>query len=320
MINNGQSDRDSMDSDSTVKATVQADPLYLYYRLFTVGIGIPSKQPILPGNRYVGRIRAKSVAPPQTASLIKRHIFKIEDIIYDPQSTLYLSKSCRSPLDDGKRVSISPGSVGTTPEDPLELIITTYTGRAQIETVSMMPEYIYYSLYTEDGDITPKHPINCGGDDSHSVARIDNYLVPPPHSPDSIIRCISYVEGFSYCVWHRLFIDVASESPINYRAEWIPESGGPGSTPDTPLIFVKFAATRQSIGPMPYYTYITVYSARTKSAESFRVPFPLYTDGVVCREILQRPRFPGQYVDVYRVYNDAGVHGFVIKDEAVLSY
>jgi len=259
------------------------------------------------------------VAPPQTAFLIKRHIFKIEGMTYDPQSALYLSKSCRSALDDGERVSISPTSVGTDPEDPMELVITTYTGSPQIEIVSMKPEYIYYNLYTEDGDITPKHPINCSGDDSPSVACIDNYLVPPPHSPDSIVRCISYVEGFSYCVWHRLFIDVASESPINYREVWIPESGGPGSTPDIPLIFVKFSGTRQSVRPEPYYTCIRVYSASSESTEVFPVPFPLYTDGVVRREILQPWSRPPKYDNVYRVYNDAGVHGFVIKDDAVLT-
>ena len=109
----------------------------------------------------------------------------------------------------------------------------------------MIPFTVYYSLYTEDGDITPKHPINCSSDDSPSVARIDKTLVPPPHSPDSIIRFISYVEGFSYCAWHRLFTSVTSKSPINYMDAWVPERGGPGSTPDTPLIFVKFATRRQ---------------------------------------------------------------------------
>ncbi|KIM83738.1 hypothetical protein PILCRDRAFT_434652 [Piloderma croceum F 1598] len=141
MIEDDTKQSDSTDSDSTVKATVQGDPLYLYYRLFTTYIGIPSRKPILPGNRYVGRIRAKSVAPPQTVFLIKRHIFKIEDMTYNPQSALYLSKSCRSALDDGERVSISPGSVGSNPEDPMELVIATYTGSPQIEIVSMKPEY-----------------------------------------------------------------------------------------------------------------------------------------------------------------------------------
>ena len=120
----------------------------------------------------------------------------------------------------------------------------------------MIPFAVYYSLYTEDGDITPKHPINCGGDDSPSVARIDKTLVPPPHSPECIIRSISYVEGFLYCVWHRLFTGITSESPINYREVWIPESGGPGSTPDIPLIFVKFDTTRHSVRPKRSSKYI----------------------------------------------------------------
>ena len=120
----------------------------------------------------------------------------------------------------------------------------------------MIPFTVYYSLYTEDGDITPKHPINRSGDDSPSVACIDKSLIPPPHSPESIIRSISYVEGFSYCVWHRLFVGVTSESPINYREVWIPESGGPGTTPDIPLIFVKFDTTRHTVRPRPCYDYI----------------------------------------------------------------
>ena len=118
-----------------------------------------------------------------------------------------------------------------------------------IACIYMIPFTVYYSLYTEDGDITPEHPINCNGDDSPSVARIDKTLVPPPHSPDSIIRCISYIEGFSYCAWHRLFTSVTSKSPINYMDAWVPERGGPGSTPDTPLIFVKFAARKLFIRP-----------------------------------------------------------------------
>jgi len=285
--------------------------------LFTTYIGIPSKRPISPGNRYVGRIRANSVAPPQTVFLIKRHILKIEGITYDPQSALYLSKSCRSALDDGERVSISPGNVGN-PEDPMELVITTYGGSPQIEIVSMKPEYIYYSLYTEDGDITPKHPINCGGDDSPSVARIDKTLIPPPHSPECIMRSISYVEGFSYCAWHRLFTGITSESPINYREVWIPESGGPGSTPDKPLIFVKFDTVRHTVRLRPFAMFLTVYSANPKSAElKFTGPFPLYTDLVVRREKLSGSP-SSTYDNVYRVYNDAGVHGFIIKGNSTV--
>ena len=125
-----------------------------------------------------------------------------------------------------------------------------------IVCIYMISFAVYYSLYTEDGEIKPKHPINRSGDDSPSVACIDKYLLPPPHSPESIIRSISYVEGFSYCVWHRLFVGVTSESPINYREIWIPESGGPGTTPDIPLIFVKFDTTRHTVRLRPYHYYI----------------------------------------------------------------
>ena len=64
-------------------------------------------------------------------------------MMYDPQSALYPSKSCRSALADGERVSLSPGSVGTNPEDPMELVITKLGGKdnSRIHIESLKPEY-----------------------------------------------------------------------------------------------------------------------------------------------------------------------------------
>ena len=80
------------------------------------------------------------MAPPQTVFLFKRHIFKIENMVYDPQSAFYPSKSCLSALSDRECV---PGSAGTNPENPMELVITNYKdeGNPHIEIVSMKPEY-----------------------------------------------------------------------------------------------------------------------------------------------------------------------------------
>ena len=64
-------------------------------------------------------------------------------MMYDPQSALYPSKSCRSALVDGERVSISPGGVGTNPEDPMELVITNLgdEGNSRTDIESPKPEY-----------------------------------------------------------------------------------------------------------------------------------------------------------------------------------
>src|SRR5882762_11054 len=109
-------------SDELVKCEISWVCMHRGVGCVSTYIGIPSRQPIFPRNRYAGRIRAKSVAPNLwhhlTVFLIKQHIFKIEDMKYDPQSALELSKSA---LNAGERVSISPGSVETTSEDPMEL-------------------------------------------------------------------------------------------------------------------------------------------------------------------------------------------------------
>jgi hypothetical protein len=102
---------------------------------------------------------------------------------------------------------------------------------------------VYYSPYTEAGEILAKHPVNTDAQDYPSIARIDNKLVPPPHTVNSIIRCISFVEGFPYSFWHRLFIDITHESPIGDtgKTHLTLTSGGPGSMPEIPLAFVRAA-------------------------------------------------------------------------------
>jgi hypothetical protein len=64
---------------------------------------------------------------------------------------------------------------------------------------------------------------------------------------DSVIRCISYVEGFPYSFWHRLFIDITHESPIGNtgKTRLTLKSGVPGSMPEWPLAFVEADEMKQ---------------------------------------------------------------------------
>jgi len=298
-------------SDSTVKANPQTNPRYLYYRLYTEEIAIPSKRPAFLANLYLGRVRAKSIAPPQTVLLIKRCLCKIEDISNYPGSTLFLSGSSRSPMDDGTRVSIfTPGGPGSTPEEPVELIVKLSYGESskvdklRANKMSPQPQYLYYTLYKEDGEIPVKHPITSDADDSSSVGRIDNYTVPPPHTVNSIIRRISHAEGFTYNFWHRLFIDIASESPINDSNVLILRSGGPGSIPESPLAFVRS-------GEMTKCIQATRRSYR-EGFLSLENKDTLFTDGVVRREASTRYASKSS---VYRACNAAGQHGFVRTDD-----
>jgi hypothetical protein len=91
------------------------------------------------------------------------------------------------------------------------------------------------------------YPVNPDAEDSPSIAQIDNNLVLPPHTVDSVIRCISYVEGFPYSFWHQLFINITDESPIHDtgRTRLILKDCGSGSMPESLLAFVRAAELKQ---------------------------------------------------------------------------
>jgi hypothetical protein len=135
------SDDDSDSSDSTVTANALPGPRYckclvsshllsnshdlnlVYYRLFTENIGILSDKPAFPSDPYLGRVRANSVAPPQTVYLIKRRLCQIENISDYLGSILFLSGSSLSPLKDTERIILTPGGPGSSPDEPMELVV-----------------------------------------------------------------------------------------------------------------------------------------------------------------------------------------------------
>jgi len=144
-------------------------------------------------------------------------------------------------------------------------------------------QYIYYSLYTEDGVIEPKQAFKTYADGSPSIARIDKNLLPPRHDLDAVIGCIAYVEGFSPCVWHQLFASIVSGSPIDDLNVWDMQRGCPGSLPERPLVFVKSAEMKRLLsinGRGSTSLYPPGSAALSIRQDS------LYSDGVVRREVL----------------------------------
>jgi hypothetical protein len=268
----------------------------------------------------VGRLRAGSIAPPQTALLIKRRLCKVEDISDYSASTLFCSAASRSPTDDGDRVPIlTPGGSGSDPQKPIELVIGKLSRREHLvinelsaTCRSPRPQYIYYKLYAEDGEIPPKHPIYPGANDPPSPARIVNYFVPPPHTVNAIIRSISHAEGFSNNFWDQLFIDIASEKPMDDENVLILENGGPGATPERPLAFVR-SGEMSKCGKLKRGACI-YRNLQPSSSMYIRKGKTLYTDGVARREAVTY----GLTETVYRVRTMAGEHGFVTADDVEL--
>jgi hypothetical protein len=96
--------------------------LLVYYRIYAEDGGIPSKTPV-PGDPFLGHIKARSVPPPHTVKTVKRSIAKVEDII-DPTSTsLFLTPYSQSSMADADKVTIlNRTGPGSTPQEPLALV------------------------------------------------------------------------------------------------------------------------------------------------------------------------------------------------------
>ena len=100
----------------------------VYYRLYAEDGPIPTAHPVYTNDPYLGRIPADFVAPPHTAQDIKLCLSGIEHIGDDINTSLFISTSQRTPIDDDRHVSISTHSgPGCVPHEPIALV-AKYTG------------------------------------------------------------------------------------------------------------------------------------------------------------------------------------------------
>ena len=97
--------------------------LLVYYRIYAEDGAIPSKVPVTLDNPFLGRIKARSVAPPHTAETVKRSIAKMEDIKDRTNASLFLTPYSQSPMGDADKVTIlNSTGPGSTPQEPLALV------------------------------------------------------------------------------------------------------------------------------------------------------------------------------------------------------
>jgi len=177
----------------------KSDPRYLYYRVYTEDGAIPSNAPLDAGDPYLARILAKSVAPPHTVSSLKRCLSKVESIVNHRKTSLFLSTSSQTPMDDGHRLSLLNGSgPGSTPQEPMALVVksseserNTLAGARtspDISASSRKVRYLYYRIYTADGAIISKNKVAESND--VSLGCVNTVLFAPPHTVDpSNVAC-----------------------------------------------------------------------------------------------------------------------------------
>jgi hypothetical protein len=78
---------------------------------------------VYPDDLYLGRILAKLITPPHTASSVGRCLSAVENIDNSTPARLFVSPSSQTPMNDATRLSITtyPGP-GCTPNEPMALV------------------------------------------------------------------------------------------------------------------------------------------------------------------------------------------------------
>jgi hypothetical protein len=96
----------------------------VHYRVFYLDGAIESKCAFRADDPYTGRAVASRITPPHTVDLIKRFLCKQEGIPYSDKTSLFVSLTCESELDDKDRLQVlSGGGPGWSADDPMAIVI-----------------------------------------------------------------------------------------------------------------------------------------------------------------------------------------------------
>jgi hypothetical protein len=102
----------------------------VYYRVYAKHGAIITVNPVYSDDPYLGRILARRVAPPHTASSLRRCLSNVENIGTDIQTSLFVATSSESPMDDSDQMSIlGHTGPGYTANEPVALVISSLPAR-----------------------------------------------------------------------------------------------------------------------------------------------------------------------------------------------
>ena len=143
---------------------------------------------------------------------------------------------------------------------------------------------MYYQLYADDYEIPSKVSIY---PEEPSLGRIRADCVAPPHSPTSIKRCISRVEGNPELLHSNLFADTTCDTPLAEGHISILPTDGPGLNANEPMAIVQSDVQVESVLPVkmssiPDGRYVIKNRAAVIywSAENNRINSVLFWPGV----------------------------------------
>ena len=253
--------------------------LLVYYRIYAEDGAIPSKTPVASGDPFLGRIKARSVAPPHIVQNVKRSIVKVENIKDGTITSLFLTPHSQSPIGDAEKVTIlNRTGPGSTPQEPLALVAkmsnpersaleserrgglasadTTPPGIQYRTSLQHSPTFlfitsrllgeVYYRLYSDSYEMPSKVAID---PEEPSLGRIRADYVAPPHNPASIKLCISRVEGTPELAHADLFADISCDAPLKDGHISILRTDCPGLSPNEPMAIVQMPIVQLAESP-----------------------------------------------------------------------
>ena len=235
----------------------------VYYRLYTKGGPLESKNPIFSNDRSISRISSKSVRPPHTAASLKRYVYKIEGVEDPEKAALYLSLSEKKPVDDSARLALRGNSgPGSSEVDPVVFVVdqddaekrpksTSNAGSNELPARNIEQRYgahlsfcsqkrwnscspVYYRLYDDDGEAVSKMSFD---ENDSSLGRIDIFTTPPPHTVASLKDRLIHVEGVSGGKVQLLENEDGEVTLNDGDAIALFTDDFPGSKEDQPIVF-----------------------------------------------------------------------------------
>jgi len=160
------------------------------------------------------------------------------------------------------------------------------------------------------------------------LGRIPATSVTPPHTVNSLKRCITEAEGIINVPRCDLYADLNSESRMNQGPISIIAADSLGSTPETAIALVYSISPQEStstprVAVNPKFTKKIAAiqdcnnAAVNRKFLNFKKDEVFHTDGIPRREIFAGGgggRSSAHPFKVYEAVNSAGLKGFVMKN------
>jgi len=179
-------------------------------------------------------------------------------------------------------------------------------------------EFLYYRIYTENGAIPSKCPINSS---DLSLGRINIDVITPPHTIDSIKRCIAKAEQLRprKAANSKLFRNMESETPMDpAKVSALGRGDRLGLSEEDPIVYVH----SHSMGVEYRYRYRYRYRVKQTAPWRSQAHGPGYAEwlDITSGEILYTERentvatvqiYDWCFFDAYMLTNEAGASGYV---------